>query len=230
MRRPWGCRCPQAGQGPHDDPGRGRPAAAGPRPSAAVSLPGAPTLPGSATSRTSRLVKVGSTWRPSSTLAPAACWATRWPSTCARDLVADALRMAVGAQGGATAGIIFHSDRGSQYLWREVPRARSPNSGSARSVGRTGVCWDNSVAESFWSSLKRELVTATGSRTGPASTGDLRLDQPLQPPAAPTPVVIFVFLIEWENNYRQPMPSPRDPLPVNRGTPEGSNDDQKESA
>src|SRR5436190_13691863 len=27
-----------------------------------------------------------------------------------------------------------------------------------QSVGRTGVCWDNSVAEAFWSSLKRELV------------------------------------------------------------------------
>ena len=30
--------------------------------------------------------------------------------------------------------------------------------GMRQSVGRTGVCWDNSVAESFWSSLKRELV------------------------------------------------------------------------
>ncbi len=30
--------------------------------------------------------------------------------------------------------------------------------GMVQSVGRTGVCWDNAVAESAWSSLKRELV------------------------------------------------------------------------
>ena len=28
-----------------------------------------------------------------------------------------------------------------------------------QSVGRTGVCWDNSVAEAFWSSLKREVIS-----------------------------------------------------------------------
>jgi putative transposase len=37
-------------------------------------------------------------------------------------------------------------------------RAQVTAHGMRQSVGRTGVCWDNSVAESFWSSLKRELV------------------------------------------------------------------------
>ena len=73
------------------------------------------------------------------------------------ELVADALTMAAGARAGATTGIIFHGDRGSQYLsgdYRQLIDALEMR----QSVGRTGVCWDNSVAESFWSSLKRELV------------------------------------------------------------------------
>jgi putative transposase len=72
-------------------------------------------------------------------------------------LVADALRMAAGARGGAVAGTIFHGDRGSQYLSGEY-RSLVAERRMVQSVGRTGVCWDNSVAESFWSSLKRELV------------------------------------------------------------------------
>lgn len=73
------------------------------------------------------------------------------------ELVADALTMAAGARGGATAGIIFHGDRGSQYLSGDY-RQLVVDLGMRQSVGRTGVCWDNAVAESFWSSLKRELV------------------------------------------------------------------------
>jgi transposase InsO family protein len=73
------------------------------------------------------------------------------------DLVCDALVMAAGVRGGATAGIIFHSDRGSQYL-SDLFREALASRGMIQSVGRTGVCWDNSVAESFFSSLKRELV------------------------------------------------------------------------
>lgn len=73
------------------------------------------------------------------------------------ELVADALTMAAGARGGATTGIIFHADRGSQYLSGDYQRLVA-ELGMVQSVGRTGVCWDNSVAESFWSSLKRELV------------------------------------------------------------------------
>lgn len=73
------------------------------------------------------------------------------------ELVADALRMAAGARGGVTEGIIFHGDRGSQYLSSEY-RDLIAELGMVQSVGRTGVCWDNSVAEAAWSSLKRELV------------------------------------------------------------------------
>jgi transposase InsO family protein len=73
------------------------------------------------------------------------------------ELVADALRMAAGARGGVTQGIIFHGDRGSQYMSGEY-RDLIAELGMVQSVGRTGVCWDNSVAEAAWSSLKRQLV------------------------------------------------------------------------
>lgn len=73
------------------------------------------------------------------------------------ELVADALRMAAGERGGHTAGIVFHGDRGAQYMSHEY-RDLVAELGMVQSVGRTGVCWDNSVAEAAWSSLKRELV------------------------------------------------------------------------
>jgi putative transposase len=75
------------------------------------------------------------------------------------ELVLDALAMAVAARGGdkAVTGVIAHADRGSQYTSNDYidycqDRQMRP------SVGRTGVCWDNAVAESFWESLKRECV------------------------------------------------------------------------
>ncbi len=74
-------------------------------------------------------------------------------------LVLDALGMAVDARGGTSRihGVIAHADRGSQYTSNDyidfcVDRQMLP------SVGRTGVCWDNAVAESFWESLKRECI------------------------------------------------------------------------
>ena len=73
------------------------------------------------------------------------------------ELVADALEMAAAARGGQTAGIIFHGDRGSQYMSSDY-RQLIADLDMIQSVGRTGVCWDNAVAESFWSSLKREVV------------------------------------------------------------------------
>lgn len=74
------------------------------------------------------------------------------------DLVADALRMATGIRGGITKGITFHSDRGSQYLSGDYRRLIDDFE-MVQSVGRTGVCFDNAVAEAAWSSLKRELVS-----------------------------------------------------------------------
>lgn len=78
------------------------------------------------------------------------------------ELVIDALAMAVAARGGdhAVAGVITHGDRGSQYTsndYLDYCHARQLRP----SVGRTGVCWDNAVAESFWESLKRECVQGT---------------------------------------------------------------------
>lgn len=73
------------------------------------------------------------------------------------DLVSDALKMAIADRGGVVAGIIFHSDRGSQYTSGEFGLLLGKHQ-MLQSVGRTGVCFDNAVAESFFSSLKRELV------------------------------------------------------------------------
>ncbi len=73
------------------------------------------------------------------------------------ELVADALDMAVATRGGQVNGTIFHGDRGSQYMSGDY-RQLVAGHGMIQSIGRTGVCWDNAVAESAWSSLKRELV------------------------------------------------------------------------
>lgn len=74
------------------------------------------------------------------------------------ELVIDALDMAAGIRSGQTSGIIFHSDRGTQYMSGDYRRAMWRHQ-MRQSVGRTGVCWDNAVAESFFSTLKRELVS-----------------------------------------------------------------------
>jgi transposase InsO family protein len=54
-------------------------------------------------------------------------------------------------------GAIFHSDRGSQYTSRDFGDALV-GYGIRQSVGRTGICFDNSLAESFFGKLKTEMV------------------------------------------------------------------------
>ncbi|MGH3924002.1 MAG: IS3 family transposase [Pseudonocardiaceae bacterium] len=53
---------------------------------------------------------------------------------------------------------IFHSDRGSQYTSCQF-RAHLAKYGARGSVGRTGVCWDNAMAESFFAALKNEWLS-----------------------------------------------------------------------
>jgi transposase InsO family protein len=72
------------------------------------------------------------------------------------ELVADALANAVAARDPA-AGVIFHSDRGCQYT-SAAYAALASDYQVTLSVGRTGQCWDNALAESFFSSLKGELI------------------------------------------------------------------------
>ena len=73
------------------------------------------------------------------------------------ELVATALEMAVELRGGDVEGMIFHHDRGAQYMARDF-RALCAKHHIAQSVGRIGSSQDNAVAESFWATLKRELV------------------------------------------------------------------------
>lgn len=72
-------------------------------------------------------------------------------------LVTDALTMAIAARAGNAAGVIAHADRGTQYTSNEYLDFCSQRQ-LRPSVGRTGVCWDNAVVESFWESLKRECI------------------------------------------------------------------------
>ncbi len=71
-------------------------------------------------------------------------------------LVCDALQMALW-QRKPTKGIIVHSDRGSQYASHRYRTLLETNECTG-SMSRKGNCWDNSVAESFFGSLKQERV------------------------------------------------------------------------
>lgn len=71
-------------------------------------------------------------------------------------LVQTALTRAVTLRGQLPGQVIFHADRGTQYTSAQVADAAS-NLGVLRSMGRTGVCWDNAAAETFWSTLKSEF-------------------------------------------------------------------------
>ncbi|QWF81167.1 IS3 family transposase [Amycolatopsis sp. CA-230715] len=71
------------------------------------------------------------------------------------EMVTDAIDAAVGTRGGRCRGTILHSDRGGEYTAHLTAKACFRH-GLRRSMGVTGICWDNSPAESFWSTFKHE--------------------------------------------------------------------------
>jgi putative transposase len=86
-------------------------------------------------------------------------------------LVCDALDAAVKLR-RPPPGLLFHSDRGSQYashafrrrLWRHQMR---------QSMSRRGNCWDNAVAESFFATLKKELIRDRALDTRAQTRGEI---------------------------------------------------------
>jgi len=77
-------------------------------------------------------------------------------SRMSRKLVMDALQMAIWRRRPAS-GLLFHSDRGSQYCSADFQKMLKQHK-MISSMSRKGNCWDNSVAESFFGSLKTERV------------------------------------------------------------------------
>ena len=73
-----------------------------------------------------------------------------------KKLIMNALRMAIWRRRPAP-GLIFHSDRGSQYCSNDFQKMLKTHKMKS-SMSRKGDCWDNAVAESFFGSLKTERV------------------------------------------------------------------------
>jgi len=74
------------------------------------------------------------------------------------ELAAGALKMAAAVRGGNVAGVVFHSDKGSEYtasLFEEV----CDRLGVTQSMGRVGSCFDNAAIESWHSTLEFELLS-----------------------------------------------------------------------
>ena len=86
-------------------------------------------------------------------------------------LISAAIRLAAQNEDLA-AGAIFHTDRGSNYTSHDFALVLS-DLDLRRSMGRTGICYDNAMAESFFAALKNELVNRTVYPTRRAAMRDI---------------------------------------------------------
>ena len=71
-----------------------------------------------------------------------------------------------------TAGLLHHSDRGSQYAATRYQQLLTTH-GITTSMSRRGNCWDNACVESFFGTLKRELISHRQYRTRDEATQDI---------------------------------------------------------
>ncbi|NLU80670.1 IS3 family transposase [Micromonospora sp. HNM0581] len=100
------------------------------------------------------------------------------------DLPAQALTNAIAVR-RPTGSVIFHSDRGCQYTSAQYARLAGRHR-VRLSVGGRGQCWDNAVAESFFSTIKTEL-----------------LDRRAWPTRAAARTAIFEWIEGWYNTRRR---------------------------
>ena len=104
--------------------------------------------------------------------------------TLSEQLVLHALEMALVAR-RPPAGTVHHSDRGAQYTSLRYQTVLAAH-GLVPSVGRAGSCYDNAVVESFFHTLKRELLTGRGFRDRDAAR-----------------TAVFEYLELWYNRQRR---------------------------
>jgi putative transposase len=82
--------------------------------------------------------------------------------------------------------LLFHSDRGIQYACKEFANCLKSNILVKQSMSRKGNCWDNAVAESFFKTIKTELIYHHKYKT--------RMEAELQ---------IFKYIETWYNRMRR---------------------------
>lgn len=103
--------------------------------------------------------------------------------TMGRMLVINALKMALGRR-RVQEGLLHHSDRGSQYASGDFQRLLA-EAGIVCSMSRRGNCWDNAPVESFFATLKTEVVYHHRYRTRAEARSDL-----------------FAYIETWYNRKR----------------------------
>jgi transposase InsO family protein len=82
-------------------------------------------------------------------------------------------------------GLIHHRDRGVQYTSSAYSKLLSAHD-ARQSVGRPGTCWDNAVADSFFATLKAELIY-----------------RHVWPTRSQAELAIFEFIAGWYNQHRR---------------------------
>lgn len=103
----------------------------------------------------------------------------------AKDTVIAAWKMA-NINRSITEPLLFHSDRGIQYACKEFTNYLNANPLVKQSMSRKGNCWDNAVAESFFKTIKTELIYHHKYKT--------RMEAELQ---------IFEYIETWYNRVRR---------------------------